>query len=305
MGWLVQDDTAVRSYLAERSLLGRATHCWIQLSHRSVSNEHAVFSFGAGGWSVKDLGSRNGTWANGKRLAPGESARLEMFSRLQFGDVGLVLESDGPPTLSAWAASGGEHVVAHAGMMSLPDDDNPLASIYEVDSGTWVIDIDGRTQPIADGDTFYVADRRYCLRVPGPNTCRTFESTVVAGGSMALQELTLSLVVSRDEESMLTELHGPTQSIEVPARATHQVLLVLARQRIEDQRLGLAESECGWIYSDDLARMMGADQQKINLDVHRVRQQLAKLGVLDAARIVERRIPTRQLRLGLARIQVQ
>ena len=215
----------------------------------------------------------------------------------------MVLASDEPPTLAAWAADRGEHVIADAGMMSLPDEDNPLASVYW--AGSWVIDIDGRTQAVVDGDTFYVAERRYCLRVPGPDTRRAFDSTVVAGGSMALQALTLSLSVSRDEESVMTELHGDTQTIRVPARATHQVLLVLARQRVSDQQAGLAESECGWMYSDDLARMMGADLQKINLDVHRVRQQLAKLGVLDAAKIIERRIPTRQVRLGLDRILIR
>jgi pSer/pThr/pTyr-binding forkhead associated (FHA) protein len=305
MAWLVDVETRVRDYLAERSLVGRASQCWTRSVHPSVSKEHAVLAFEAGGWTLKDLGSRNGTWADGKRLEPGVGVCLEKESRLRFGDVGFVLETVEAPTLCARRTSNGECIVAELGILSLPDDENPAASGYEVAPGSWAIDHAGQTQRLQDGDTFYLQDERFVLRVPGPDTLRALDCTVAIGSEMVLAEAKLRLDVSQDEESISTRLEAETRTLHVPSRATHQVLLVLGRQRVTDQRAGLAESECGWLYADELAKLMRTDVQKVNVDVHRLRQQLAKLGVLDASRIVERRITSHQMRLGVAQIAIQ
>lgn len=299
MGWLKNPATGDREYLAERSLIGRASNCWVCMPHRSVSKEHAVLYFEEGGWFIKDLGSRNGTWANGTRLEPGVRVSVGQDTALQFGDVSAVVAGTEPPTLCARRESNGECVVADAAVLSLPDEERPLASAYEQTPGMWVVDMDGRTQQLRDGDTLYIGQERYLLHVPTVDTQRQFESTVTTRNQFVLSEITLRLEVSQDGESILTHIQTREQSHQVPARATHQVLLVLAEQRQKDRQAGLADSECGWVYSDDLSKMLSSDPQKVNVDIHRLRQQFAKLGVLDAARIVERRTTSHQARLGI------
>jgi len=46
-------------------LIGRAFGCDIRLSDSVVSNRHCVLTFNGSHWMVSDLGSRNGTVANG------------------------------------------------------------------------------------------------------------------------------------------------------------------------------------------------------------------------------------------------
>jgi hypothetical protein len=123
-------------------------------------------------------------------------------------------------------------------------------------------------------------------------------------GGLILSEMQLVLQVSSDGESMHTRLRTPSQNIDVPPRATHQVLLTLARKRIEDRDAGVADGECGWVYSDELAKMLGYDNERVNVDVHRLRQQFAHLGVLDASQLIERRPTSHQVRLGMRHVSI-
>jgi pSer/pThr/pTyr-binding forkhead associated (FHA) protein len=52
-------------------IIGRSPEVWLQLDdgEQNVSRLHAKLSPVAGRWAIEDLGSRNGTWVNGDRLA--------------------------------------------------------------------------------------------------------------------------------------------------------------------------------------------------------------------------------------------
>jgi hypothetical protein len=86
------------------------------------------------------------------------------------------------------------------------------------------------------------------------------------------------------------------------------VLLALARSRLEDRQAGgrgaRTESSEGWVYQDELASQLAMDEMHLNVAVFRCRRQLAEAGIAGAASIVERRRPTRELRLGVARIEI-
>ena len=94
----------------ERATIGRAESNDIVLTEATVSRLHAVAERYPTGWSIRDLGSANGTFVNGnrivgeRRLQPGDeigvgSARL--FFRSPESEVaGATVGADEPPELT-------------------------------------------------------------------------------------------------------------------------------------------------------------------------------------------------------------
>jgi hypothetical protein len=73
----------------EELTLGRDPGCDIVLGGETVSRRHAVLSFRDGQWILKDLGSRNGTAVNRRRVV---RCRLQAGDRLDLGDETLVVD---------------------------------------------------------------------------------------------------------------------------------------------------------------------------------------------------------------------
>jgi hypothetical protein len=114
--------------------------------------------------------------------------------------------------------------------------------------------------------------------------------------------LALHFKVSLDEEyiEVRATQNGTTHALE--PRAHNELLLVLARQRAEDaeQRADEPESAHGWVYAEDLERMLRFRPARVRMDIFRARKQLAEAGIEDSAMLVERRASPRMLRLGVA-----
>jgi hypothetical protein len=91
-------------------------------------------------------------------------------------------------------------------------------------------------------------------------------------------------------------------ALDLGARAHNYLLLTLARHRLADAAEGHSEDACGWICLDAFSHDPSMSAPRVNMDVFRLRRQLASRGVADAVRIVERR--TRQLRIGTGRISI-
>ncbi|MDX2228911.1 MAG: FHA domain-containing protein [Leptolyngbyaceae cyanobacterium bins.349] len=73
------------SEVATNWLVGRSSNCTIAVLHRSVSRCHAVLKYLPNvGFSIKDLGSSNGTFVNRTRLAPLEQRILQDGDLLEF-----------------------------------------------------------------------------------------------------------------------------------------------------------------------------------------------------------------------------
>jgi pSer/pThr/pTyr-binding forkhead associated (FHA) protein len=84
---IVEDRGEKRFELVGRAVVGRDTDCDVLVSNLSVSRKHAALEETAGGWSVKDLASVNGTFLKGKRVT---EAPLASGDALRFGDVKAV-----------------------------------------------------------------------------------------------------------------------------------------------------------------------------------------------------------------------
>src|SRR5919204_374018 len=74
-------------------VVGRALGCDIPIFDPTVSRQHAELRCDDGGLTLRDLGSANGTWLNGKRV---ESARAVPGDTVAFGHLRFRVERLAP-----------------------------------------------------------------------------------------------------------------------------------------------------------------------------------------------------------------
>jgi adenylate cyclase len=95
----VHDAGAERRVVVEaRAVVGRDADCDVVLSSRSVSRKHAIVERRGEGWVVRDLGSANGLFVEGKRVS---EAPLVSGASLRFGDVEATFAPGAQRTTSA------------------------------------------------------------------------------------------------------------------------------------------------------------------------------------------------------------
>lgn len=68
-------------------VLGRGEGCEIRVASASVSDRQCVFEKVGPIWSLKDAGSKNGTFLNGRRLGPEEQSPLKFGTKLMMGEA--------------------------------------------------------------------------------------------------------------------------------------------------------------------------------------------------------------------------
>jgi hypothetical protein len=71
----------LESLTAGRLVLGRSSDCQLVFTDDTVSRRHAELRLHEGRWILRDLGSSNGTWVNGRQImeaevAPGDEVHL-------------------------------------------------------------------------------------------------------------------------------------------------------------------------------------------------------------------------------------
>ena len=75
-----------------RAVIGRDTDCDVVLTSRSVSRKHAIVERSGESWVVRDLGSANGLFVEGKRVS---EAPVTTGTSLRFGDVEAIFDAGG------------------------------------------------------------------------------------------------------------------------------------------------------------------------------------------------------------------
>ncbi len=262
-----------------------------------MSGQHAVIRWTGNYWELKDLGSRNGTRLNAAVLEPGTAYPLEQNSTLVLGRASQswVLEDVSPPSLMAVPVEGGGPPVFLEGdMLVLPAGDAPEVVVLRGAQGEWQVEsADGLTR-IEDGETFEaggVTWRFCCPAVIAPTSALEQRPT--------LRDARLRFAVSLDEEYVELALERQSRRVELGARSHNYILLTLARRRLADRAEGLLDSMCGWIYQEDLVKDLSTTYTQLNVDICRIRKHFGTLGLREAAAIVERRVKTKQLRIGV------
>jgi hypothetical protein len=307
MAVLAKHPEGTRSLVLSPHMIGRSRLADLRMTAPTVSGEHAVLRWIGREWELHDLGSRNGTIVDGRKLAPGERIGLVRGAMIAFGQPDNVwqLVDDGAPGVVAVPVAGGEPIGASNFLLALPSEETPEVVVYRNAVGDWVMEQGGETARIKDNVAVKVGGQDFTLRVPDVITA-TWDNSSPAP---SLTGLTLRFQVSRDEEYVALSARVNNQVIDLGARAHHAVLLTLARCRLADraraaEKGALPESAEGWVYQDELAEKLAIDETHLNVAVFRCRRQLAEAGIVDAANIIERRRPTREVRLGVAKIEI-
>jgi pSer/pThr/pTyr-binding forkhead associated (FHA) protein len=87
--------------------IGKATHNHITLTDPTVSNTHAIVIHRDAGYSIVDLGSRNGTFINGERLGS-QAHTLKHGDKVQLGQTVLTFRNPAETTANITAVLSGE-----------------------------------------------------------------------------------------------------------------------------------------------------------------------------------------------------
>lgn len=283
--------------LRPRAVVGRSPVCAVVFDGPRVSREHAVITWNGVEWDLRDLGGPNGTWVRGRRLESGVHAALTTGAEVGLGgpDTTFVLAAADPPQPLASSPDG--HVLSGFGqILELPTDTEGHAVVLPASDGTWTLDDGGAVRAVRHGEELEVGGVVWRLSLPDllPSTFAQ-ESTFVG----------FRAAVSRDEERVHVRVHEGERVVDLGERGHHYLLLTLARLRLADaQRAGLPVAEHGWVHRLELESMLRVDGNYAKVLVHRARRQAAEGGLACAPWLVERRLLSGQLRLGVADIEI-
>lgn len=302
MGMLMKKGGETRVSLAANNLLGRSSACTIRVDTPRASAEHARIGYRDGCWTVRDLGSRNGTFLNGERLEAGGSRKLKPGDELALGDPTAMwtLLDISPPVPMARNLRTDTLLAGTTGLLPLPSPEDPRFCVVEGEGGAWYVEAEGHAKGAKDGEIIDVDGEPYMLHLPVPTT-----ETAEPDRAVRAHEVELQFRVSRNEEAVELSVVAEVDTRVLAPRSHHYMLLTLARVRVRDMDdVHLSPAQRGWVMVDELCRMLATDENKLNVEIYRIRQEMNAFGLANAAAIVERRRGSRQLRLGTERITI-
>lgn len=302
----VLESAESRVVLLPRHLVGRSRVANTRIPARDVSGEHAVFLWTGERWELRDLGSRNGTWLKGRKLEPGERSYVRAGEQVAFGnpEATWTFSSDAAP--SAAAICGGTVREATGEFLALPTLDDPQV-IVELDHETgWQLIRDGEVEAAEDGHAVVIDEQTWKLSIPpdGPLVPTTTEMRDMAKVLSSFTGRSLDFAVSADQEYIEVTARVGNNRHALPPRVHHELLLTLARQRLEDRAADVAPSEEGWVYTSDLRKMLGVSANQFYVMSHRCKRELEPLGI-DPTQLIEKRRTSHQVRLGVADVTVR
>lgn len=299
MGLLSTSDGTPHA-LSARCVVGRHPGCEVRVDDPLVSTEHASVRWMDDRWEIRDLGSTNGTWVCGRRIDGGERVALIAGDTFAVGDRARVftLVDASPPIAVARRVGTAEVRAANDGLIVLPDEDRPLISVFQDVGGRWVIEDEHEKRFAADRDEVNVAGSAWVLELP----VSSGSTWGARAAEPTMETIALRLSVSRDEEHVeVTIAHGSRETT-LPPRTMHYLLVLLARARLADT--AASPGERGWVSRDELCRMLRVDTSRLNVDICRIRKQLAALGIHGISGIIARRPNTGLIRLGTDRFEI-
>ena len=297
MGTLFDPRTGERVVLRAEHVFGRnPLRADTAIDDPGISLMHAVARWRGGRWMLFDH-SRNGTFVDDRALVPGEPLALEVGAEIRLGrgpGAAWRVQDVAPPVDALVPADARQPVIVLAPHNLLPTSDAPELCIYEARPGQWVLEQNGETRTLKDGDGVVLGGagpHRFLAAAP-------MDDTRVVEVAREAEPPCLVMRLSQDEEHAWLEVKDGAASADLGERTHHYCLATLARLRVADQQRGLEPAAQGWVRSTELSRMLGLEATHLNMQIFRAREQLmtALPGVAPLARLIERR--RGELRLG-------
>ena len=252
-------------------------------------------------WQLRDLGSRNGTFVNGERLRAHTTRALKCGDELCFGSIREVwrLEDDAAPRPMLVTTDGDETLEASGDLITINVEGEPAAAlVYDNKSGVWLLEeLNGSRSPVEHGQVFSAGNRVWRFS--------SLPSATVPLEASCEPPLALRFRVSSDEEHVDITAFESGREIVLGGRGHNYLLLTLARSRIHDREAGIKPASSGWRYADDLVSDLRTSNTQLNLDVFRVRRHCARLGLHSPTTIIERRVSSKQLRIGVENLTIE
>ncbi len=265
--------------------IGRLPSNDLVVNDPMVSQHHALVWTDAEHVYVRDVGSRNGTRVNGKRVTT--PTRLYPGDRIELGpDTSLILRrSDQAPSIELapnyLVEDMDSGVCVPLGSDRYPilgsDGFDQVATLLLFDNGEVWLGHGTEDRPLEVDEPFEVGGRRLCLRLGD-----------------ALSGATAAPVPDRYPYTLIATLNGvtgPEASLtDAGSELLHQVtadnrailLYLLARQWAEDREKGVVLGERGWIADADvLTGIWGRDardENKLHVLVYRLRNEFKTAG---------------------------
>lgn len=302
---LIEDGQGQRLTLAPQSLVGRSPHSCLRINDNRVSWDHARIVWSRDKWWIRDLNSTNGTYVEGRRLGAEDRVELAVGQRLAFGfpQASWRVVSVDSPQFRLHGLVDGRVICPTDNLLGLPSDDEPMATLCLAPGG-WSIEESGQLRTLRDQEIIVVGQTRWMVERP---SC--FDEFAETGRQQPfpLADVTaidLAITVSADRETIDVRAVVDGRLHELPSRAHHELLLVLAEARVADKAQGLTELDAGWLEVEEAARHTAAGLSKLNLDIFRIRRAFEKMSLREPHQIIERRASRRQIRVGTSRIQI-
>ncbi len=282
--------------LLDEHVIGRSARCDTQLDDPDVSSRHVLVRWREGRWWLRDLGSTNGTLLAGSVIPAGSEIAWETSAVLSLGGANLRLLDASEPRPGVLDLTSGVFHPGDASLCLLEHEGKPVASVHLEHGSQWWLESDGEQSAIDDGGTFTCGGGVYRFFSGGER-----RRTEQLAKERSIRGMHLAFCVSLDEEHVSAAITLDGERTDLGARSHLYTLLTLARHREQDALdPTLPDSSHGWISTEELTRRLGASETKLSVEICRIRQQLSKHGLSDAADIIERRRGTGQLRIGIS-----
>jgi pSer/pThr/pTyr-binding forkhead associated (FHA) protein len=88
-----EDASVAHRVTHPETLIGRGDECHFVIEEERVSRVHCKLRVEGPVLTIADAGSRNGTWVNGRRIAPNVGHRLRNLDEIEVGSHRLLLLS--------------------------------------------------------------------------------------------------------------------------------------------------------------------------------------------------------------------
>lgn len=300
----LESNGGARCVLWADHLVGRAPEAALRLENPSVSWRHASLRWTGQVWELQDLGSLNGTFLDGSRIAAGARVPLRTGSRVRFGgDVEWLLADSDPPSAVAVALDDGARLLPRDGLLALPDADHPDLTIHRQFDGSWIAEGPDRVWTPEADEIVSASGKRFRFE-PGGVVLATAAGAARQPSPSTIQ---IEFAVSLNEEHVeLTVVRPNGERTSLRPRAHTYLLLTLARARLLDaEDPSLPPTSHGWIDQPSLLKMLATSSSQLALDIYRARRQFTDAGVVDSAHVIERRPTSRELRIGVSAIAVR